>query len=404
MKTLDELYQQMLKRAAEGKPVGVDGDPKLIDCLAHPDDHPLIWRVKPCLCPPDEPHHCQEACDWGAITSGPDGIAIDDSQCVGCQACVDACKLDTLKTRKDLIPVVQELHDYDGPIYAMVAPAVSGQFGPDITMGKLRTAFKRLGFTGMLEVAVFADILTLKEALEFDKNINSEDQFQLTSCCCPMWIAMIKKLYHQLLPNVPGSVSPMIAGGRTVKALHPKAKTVFIGPCLAKKAERKEPDLVGAVDYVLTYQELRDLFSVTNIDLASLPEDNLPHASEAGISYAYARFRSRHGNGPSAESGPPSRHQDPQSRWRPGLQSHDQRHPGRQPRRQLLRRHGLHGRLRRWSSGYHQERRRQSQCPGLWETSGLQDADGKSVCHRTLEKIRLPDGRRIPRTEPPVRS
>ena len=55
MKTLDELYQQMLKRAAEGKPVGVDGDPKLIDCLAHPDDHPLIWRVKPCLCPPDEP-------------------------------------------------------------------------------------------------------------------------------------------------------------------------------------------------------------------------------------------------------------------------------------------------------------------------------------------------------------
>ena len=45
----------------------------------------------------------------------------------------------------------------------------------------------------MLEVAVFADILTLKEALEFDRNIQSEDQFQLTSCCCPMWIAMIKK-------------------------------------------------------------------------------------------------------------------------------------------------------------------------------------------------------------------
>lgn len=108
-----------------------------------------------------------------------------------------------MKTRKDIIPVVQELREYDGPIYAMVAPAVAGQFGPDVTMGKLRTAFKRLGFTGMLEVAVFADILTLKEALEFDRNIQSEDQFQLTSCCCPMWIAMIKKLYHQLLPNVP---------------------------------------------------------------------------------------------------------------------------------------------------------------------------------------------------------
>lgn len=103
-----------------------------------------------------------------------------------------------------------------------------------------------------------------------------------------MWIAMIKKLYHQLLPNVPGSVSPMIAGGRTVKALHPNAKTVFIGPCLAKKAERKEPDIAGAIDYVLTYQELRDLFSVTNIDLARMEEENVPHASQSGIGYAYA--------------------------------------------------------------------------------------------------------------------
>lgn len=49
MKTLDELYHQMLRQAADGKPVDVDGDPKLIDCLAHPDDHPLIWRVKPCV-------------------------------------------------------------------------------------------------------------------------------------------------------------------------------------------------------------------------------------------------------------------------------------------------------------------------------------------------------------------
>ena len=122
-------------------------------------------------------------------------------------------------------------------------------------------------------MAAFADILTLKEALEFDKNINSEGDFQLTSCCCPMWMAMIKKLYHQLLPNVPGSVSPMIAGGRTVKALHPKAKTVFIGPCLAKKAEKNEPDIAGAIDYVLTYQELRDLLSVTDLNPADMPEN-----------------------------------------------------------------------------------------------------------------------------------
>lgn len=201
---------------------------------------------------------------------------------------MDACKLESLKTKKDIIPVVEALKKGDTPIFALVAPAFSGQFGPEVTAGKLRTALKMLGFSGMLEVAVFADILTLKEALEFNKNVNKEGDFQLTSCCCPMWIAMIRRLYHQLMPNVPGSVSPMIAGGRTVKVLHPNARTVFIGPCMAKKAEIKEPDLKGAIDYVLTYEELRDLFSTTNLDLKSLPEENVPHASRAGICYAYA--------------------------------------------------------------------------------------------------------------------
>lgn len=289
MRTLDELYKETIKRAYEGKPMPHDEDPHVIDCLTHPDDQPLVWRVKPCVCgEADRP--CEQSCDWDAIGHDADGnVVVNDKNCVGCQACVDACKMDNLKTRRDIVPVVEDLRDYDGPVYALVAPAVSGQFGPEVTIGKLRTALKRLGFTGMLEVAVFADILTLKEALEFERNVDSESKFQLTSCCCPMWISMIKRLYHQLLPNVPGSVSPMIAGGRTVKTLHPKAKTVFIGPCLAKKAERKEPDLVGAIDHVITYQELRDLFSVTNIgDLAALPEDNLPHASEAGIDYAFA--------------------------------------------------------------------------------------------------------------------
>ncbi len=288
--TMDELYHKMLKRAVDGKDVTdvPDGDPKLIECLAHPEETSLVWRTKPCTCSEDKQAECVKVCHWDAMHPSPEGVKIDPEKCVGCQACVDACKLDGLKTKKDIIPVVEELKKAETPIYALVAPAFSGQFGPEVTAGRLRTALKLLGFSGMLEVAVFADILTLKEALEFNKNVNKEGDFQLTSCCCPMWIAMIRRMYHQLMPNVPGSVSPMIAGGRTVKVLHPEAKTVFIGPCMAKKAEIKEPDLKGAIDYVLTYEELRDLFSTTDLDLKSLPEDNVPHASKAGICYAYA--------------------------------------------------------------------------------------------------------------------
>ena len=288
--TMDELYHKMLKRAVDGKEVTdvPDGDPKLIECLAHPEETSLVWRVKPCTCSEDKQSDCVKVCHWDAMHPSPEGVKIDPEKCVGCQACVDACKLESLKTKKDIIPVVEELKKAETPIYALVAPAFSGQFGPEVPAGRLRTALKLLGFSGMLEVAVFADILTLKEALEFNKNVNKEGDFQLTSCCCPMWIAMIRRMYHQLMPNVPGSVSPMIAGGRTVKVLHPEAKTVFIGPCMAKKAEIKEPDLKGAIDYVLTYEELRDLFTTTNLDLKTLPEDNVPHASRAGICYAYA--------------------------------------------------------------------------------------------------------------------
>ena len=290
MLSLNDLYQQMLERAAaNNRNIVPDGaDPAMVSILMNPDEYGLVVRTKPCICSGDK-KACVDVCDWDAMTLENDGsIRIDDTQCVGCQACIDACKFEVLTTKKDLIPVVNDLHNYEGPVYALVAPAFSGQFGSEVSAGKLRSALKKLGFTDMIEVAIFADVLTLKEALEFTENISDQSAFQLTSCCCPMWISMIKKKFHELLPNVPGSVSPMIAGGRTVKALHPNAKTVFIGPCMAKKAESKDPDLAGAIDYVLTYQELQDLFSVTDIDLENQEEESSPHASRTGIGYAYS--------------------------------------------------------------------------------------------------------------------
>ena len=129
-------------------------------------------------------------------------------------------------------------------------------------------------------------IETLKEALEFDENIHTDQDFQLTSCCCPMWIGMIRKLYHELMPHVPGAVSPMIAAGRTVKKLHPDAVTIFVGPCIAKKAEAREADLAGAVDYVLTFQEMQDIFQAADIHPELLEESERDHSSRAGRIYA----------------------------------------------------------------------------------------------------------------------
>jgi len=199
---------------------------------------------------------------------------------------VEVCENKGLVERKDLIPILELLNTRTVPVYAMIAPAFNGQFTLDVTAGKLRSAFKCLGFYGMLEVALFADILTLKEALEFDRTIKDDKNFMLTSCCCPIWVAMIKKIYHDLIPHMPPSVSPMVACGRAIKKIHPQAVTVFIGPCIAKKAEAKEPDIKDAVDYVLTFQEVKELFDLAEIDFSRLPEDLRDHSSRAGRIYA----------------------------------------------------------------------------------------------------------------------
>ena len=123
----------------------------------------------------------------------------------------------------------------------------------------------------MVEVALFADILTIKEAFEFNKLVKDKTDFFLTSCCCPLWINYTEKQYPELFAHMSPAVSPMIASGRVLKALYPEAKVVFFSPCLAKKAEAKDPRLAGAIDFVVSFRELDDIFKSLDINLSELP-------------------------------------------------------------------------------------------------------------------------------------
>ena len=285
METFEKIYQNLLKRSARGETV--ENNMEDLDCLFQPQNYPVVWKREECDCPPGRQQACRNVCEFDAIRPNEKGgIEIAAEECVGCGACIEACDRGKLEGSRDAIAVLNALKEKKGPAYALIAPAFTGQLGPDVTPGKLRTAFKKVGFDGMIEVALFADILTLKEALEFDRNIQKESDYQLTSCCCPMWIAMIRKVYHELMPHVPGAVSPIVACGRTVKSLYPDALTVFIGPCLAKKSEAREKDVAGAVDYVLTFQEAKDILEAMDIETSALPEDDKDHSSRAGRIYA----------------------------------------------------------------------------------------------------------------------
>lgn len=293
MITFEELYERLLQATVNdtlpdelNKPGSDAYDPHQLDCLLNPGEHPVVVRTGDCDCA-KEGKDCAAKCLFNALYKDPKGnMLVDSDLCVGCGDCVRTCRAKKLTESKDSIPALMAVHNAKAPVYAMIAPAFINQYSGNVTPGKLRTAFKQLGFTGMLEVALFADILTLKEALEFDKNILTEEDYQLTSCCCPMWIAMIRKVYKDLVPHVPGAVSPMVACGRSIKALYPDALTVFVGPCIAKKAEAREKDVADSTDFVLTFQEMRDIFEFAGIDPASMEEDERDHSSRAGRIYA----------------------------------------------------------------------------------------------------------------------
>lgn len=292
MKRFEDLYQELLAATVKNKEEdylrSLDPyDAHQLDCLLHPKKHPLVWFTDRCDCPEEE-RHCVRVCPFHAIHPGEAGeMVVEEELCTGCAYCIQECRAKKLTNSKDVIPALQAIRSHKGLVYALIAPAFLGQFSSEITPGKLRNALKQIGFDGMLEVALFADILTLKEALEFDANIKTEQDYQLTSCCCPVWIALIRNIYHDLIPHVPPAVSPMIASGRAVKVMYPDALTVFIGPCMAKKAEAREKDIADAIDFVLTFQEVQDIFNIMEINPAEMEESEKDHSSRAGRIYAH---------------------------------------------------------------------------------------------------------------------
>lgn len=231
---------------------------------------------------------CQSVCPFNAILVDPikRTTYIDIEACADCGLCVEACDNGNLVDKVEFLPILDLLKS-GKPVIAAVAPAISGQFGSDVTMDQLRAAFIKLGFKDMVEVAFFADMLTLKEAVEFDHLVKTKEDLMITSCCCPMWVGMLKRVYSDLVKYVSPSVSPMIASGRVLKALNEDCKVVFVGPCIAKKAEAKEKDLVGDIDYVLTFHELRDIFEALDINPSTLTGvPSMEYASKGGRLYA----------------------------------------------------------------------------------------------------------------------
>ena len=181
--------------------------------------------------------------------------------------CVLTCQQKAKKVRSDY-SAARELLQAGARVIASVAPSYPAALH-GVSAGQLCAALKQLGFAAVTETAVGAEIVSRRYS-----ELISESNVPLISSACPTIVNLVEKHYPGALPYLAPVVSPMVAHGRFLKKKYPGAKVVFIGPCIAKIAEAKRPDAAGAVDAVITFQDMVQWFNEAGLDLSAMEEEH----------------------------------------------------------------------------------------------------------------------------------
>ncbi len=240
------------------------------------------------VCPYSAIHNfkrpCETACKIKAIKMGPDKEAkIDDDKCIACGACVYQCPFGAITDKSFILDAIDLLKGSEDntryKVFAIVAPSISSQF-TYAKLGQVVTGLKELGFYTVIEAALGADMVAHAESKEL-----VEKGF-LTSSCCPAFVSYVEKNFPTIAPNVSHNLSPMATIGKYIKEHEAPCKTVFIGPCTAKKAEVQKEGVKECIDVAMTFEELQALFDSKDIDVTTLGEGVLDNASYFGRIFA----------------------------------------------------------------------------------------------------------------------
>ena len=222
---------------------------------------------------------CERSCKVGAIHMNEEKKAeINPEKCISCGACSYACPFGAIMDKSFMVDAINIIRNKkeNYKTVAIVAPAIAAQFD-GVTLGQVATAIRQLGFDYVVEAAIGADMVADKEAEEL-----VEKGF-LTSSCCPAFVDYIKKHVPELADKISHNLSPMAEIGKFVKlGGENPVKCIFIGPCTAKKAEMRLPNVDLWIDSVLTFEELQAMIDAREIEMESLEETSMNDASYFG--------------------------------------------------------------------------------------------------------------------------
>lgn len=192
---------------------------------------------------------CVRECPAKAIRIVGGQAEVIDDRCIVCGNCTKVCSQGAkvfLKTTDRVIRLLEK----EPKVAAIVAPSFPAEF-PDYDHKVLIGMIRAIGFELVLEVSFGADLV----ADRYRQLVEQDSGYFITSDC-PSIVNYVRHYHPDLVDNLAPVVSPMVAMGRVVRSKYgDDTKIVFIGPCVAKKAESSE------IDEAITFIELRELFS-----------------------------------------------------------------------------------------------------------------------------------------------
>ena len=204
-------------------------------------------------------YKCIRHCPVKSIRFSGNQAYIIGNECIMCGQCFVVCPQNA-KQIVDETEKVKVLLQNGDPVVASLAPSFIANY-EGIGIEAMREALKKLGFYDVEETAIGATIVKN----EYDRMVNEESQDIIITSCCHSVNLLIQKYFPSELPYLANVLSPMQAHCKDIKKRIPNAKTVFIGPCVAKKDEAQCYD--DLVDAVLTYDELTAWLKAENIEL-----------------------------------------------------------------------------------------------------------------------------------------
>lgn len=216
-------------------------------------------------------YKCIRFCPVKSIRFSGNQAYIIGNECILCGHCFVVCPQDA-KQIVDETEKVRVLLQSGAPVYVSLAPSFIANY-EGVGIGSMRTALKKLGFCDAEETAVGATIVKN----EYERMIDDQESDVIISSCCHSVNLLIQKYFPKELPYLANVLSPMQAHCMDIKKRVPEAKTVFIGPCVAKKDEAQYYE--GIVDAVLTFDELTKWLKDEGIELT--PETDSDENSRA---------------------------------------------------------------------------------------------------------------------------